>query len=347
MANPVTVVMCLWVQVRRSCQTRVMDMSAVEFTSVTNGDITLNVAVMGDGPLILCIHGWPELWYSWRHQMAHFAELGYTVAAMDVRGYGGSSKPDEIAAYTLVELAGDAAAVIDQLGSGTAIVFGHDWGAPVAWNTARLYPDKVQAVAGLSVPYFPVGPDDSLANWRKQYTNQDKFFYQVYFADRGDEAEAELQADSLRSIRMIYYSASGEGVGGFLGDKPTSASMLEGLIDPDPFPAWASPKDLQVYADAIHAGGWKGPLNRYRAQPLDAEQLGSQPDPNLSQPATFIGGELDMVRDFVEGIDTYSFAAMACDDYRGTTLIEGAGHWVQQEAPQAVNTALEAFLNGL
>jgi pimeloyl-ACP methyl ester carboxylesterase len=324
-----------------------MDMAAVKFTSVTNGDVTLNVAVMGDGPLILCIHGWPELWYSWRHQMTHFAALGYTVAAMDVRGYGGSSKPDDIAAYTLIELAGDAAAVIDQLGNGRAIVFGHDWGAPIAWNTARLHPNKVAAVAGLSVPYFPIGPDDSLDNWRKRYTEQDKFFYQVYFADRGDEAEEELIADSLRSIRMIYYSASGEGVGGFLGDKTASAPMLEGLVDPDPFPSWASPQDLQVYADAMQAGGWKGPLNRYRAQPLDAEQLGSQPDPNLSQPATFIGGELDMVRNFVEGIDTYSFAAMACDDYRGTTLIQGAGHWVQQEAPHAVNTALESFVKGL
>lgn len=317
------------------------------FVTVANGDISLNVAVRGTGPLILCIHGWPELWYSWRHQMSHFADLGYTVAAMDVRGYGGSSKPEAISAYTLVELAGDAAAVIDQLGDGNAIVFGHDWGAPIAWNAARLHPDKVTAVAGLSVPYFPVGPDDSLANWRSQYTEADKFFYQIYFADRGDEAEAELHADSLRSIRMIYYSASGEGVGGFLGDKNASATMLDGLIDPDPFPAWASPQDLQVYADAMHAGGWKGPLNRYRAQPLDAEQLGSRPDPNLKQPAVFIGGALDMVRHFVEGIDTYDFAPMACDDYRGTTLIEGAGHWVQQEAPDAVNAALESFVNGL
>jgi len=330
-----------------TCQTHLMDMSAVAFTTVTNGDIDLNVAVMGEGPLIVCVHGWPELWYSWRHQMTHFAALGYQVAAMDVRGYGGSSKPDEIAAYTLIELAGDVAAVIDELGGGSAIVFGHDWGAPIAWNTARLHPGKVRAVAGLSVPYFPVGPDDSLANWRKQYTDQDKFFYQVYFADRGNEAEAELHADSLRSIRAIYYSASGDGVGAFLSDKPASATMLAGLVDPDPFPDWASPEDLQVYADAIDAGGWKGPLNRYRAQPLDAEQLGSRADSNLKQPATFIGGELDMVRHFVEGIDTYDFAPMACDDYRGTTLIEGAGHWVQQEDPATVNTALEAFVNDL
>ena len=325
-----------------------METKAVDFVTVTNGDIDLNVAVQGDGPLILCIHGWPELWYSWRHQMQHFSERGYKVAAMDVRGYGGSSKPNEIPAYTLTELASDAAAVIDALGDGTAIVFGHDWGAPIAWNTARLYPHKVTAVAGLSVPYFPVGPDDSLAQWRQVYTEQGKFFYQVYFADRAAGAEAELGADSLRSIRMIYYSGCGEAAGGpFMMERPVESRMLAGLTDPDPFPAWASDEDLQVYADAMHAGGWTGPLNRYRAQPLDAEQIGQMPDPNIKQPAAFIGGEHDMVRKFVEGIDTYEFAAMACDDYRGTTIIDGAGHWVQQEAPEAVNAALETFLNGL
>jgi len=322
-------------------------MATVDFVQVQNGDISLRVAVQGQGPLIVCVHGWPELWYSWRHQMQYFADQGFMVAALDVRGYGGSSKPTEIAAYTLQELTADVAAVIDALGDGPAIVFGHDWGAPIAWNTARLHPASVRSVAGLSVPYFPVGPEDSLANWRKQYTDQGKFFYQVYFADRADEADAELHADSLTSIRKIYYSACGDGVGGFLGDKPVTDRMLDGLVDPDPFPAWASDEDLQVYADAMHEGGWTGPLNRYRAQPLDAAQIGSLPDPNLKQPAMFLGGALDMVRNFVAGIDTYDFAPMACDDYRGTSIIEGAGHWVQQEAPDATNQALHAFVQGL
>ncbi|KAG1647509.1 Epoxide hydrolase A [Nymphon striatum] len=246
-----------------------------------NGEIELRVAVQGSGPLIVCVHGWPELWYSWRHQMQYFADRGYRVAAMDVRGYGGSSKPHDVSAYTITELAGDVAAVITSLSpDGTAIVFGHDWGAPIAWNTARLHPAKVSAVAGLSVPYFPVG----------------KFFYQVYFQNEG-VAEAEFEADSLRAIRMIYFAGSGDATGAmFLQDKP---------------------------------------------------QLGSLPNPNLTQPAAFIGGEHDMVRHFMDGVDTYEMASLACDDFRGTTIIEGAGHWVQQEAPQATNEALEAFLAGL
>lgn len=317
------------------------------FVTVANGDVQLNVAVQGTGPLILCIHGWPELWYSWRHQMNHLAPQGYTVAAMDVRGYGGSSKPHPVSDYTLTELCSDAAAVIDALGDGSAIVLGHDWGAPIAWNTARLHADKVSAVAGLSVPYMPVGPQSSLELWKAMYADADKFFYQLYFLDEG-VAEAEFEADNARALRMIYYSACGESANdpaaGLIADKPAGATMLDGLVDPDPFPAWSTPADLQVYADAFEAGGWRGPLNRYRAQTLDSEQLGSLPNPELTQPAAFIGGEFDPVRRFVPGVDVFEMAGAACLDFRGNTLIAGAGHWVQQEAPAETNAALDAFL---
>jgi len=322
--------------------------SDVAFVTVPNGEIELRVAIQGSGPLILCIHGWPELWYSWRHQMQHFSALGYQVAAMDVRGYGGSSAPHEIAAYTITELARDAVAVIDALCDGPAVVFGHDWGAPIAWNTARLHPDRVRAVAGLSVPYFPIGPHDAIQVWRERFTAEDKFFYQVYFADNVGGAEADLAADSLASIRKIYYAACGESQGTpFLQEKPAAAKLLDGLVDPDPFPAWCTDEDLQIYADAMETSGWHGALNRYRAQGIDAAELGSLPDPNIKQPAVFIGGELDMVRNFVDGIDTYEFAPLACDDYRGTTLIPDAGHWVQQEDPPATNAALQSFLDSL
>lgn len=314
------------------------------FTTVHNGNIDLRVATVGSGPLILCIHGWPELWISWRHQMQHFAQLGFTVAAMDVRGYGGSSNPTEISAYRLTELCADAAAVIDAVGGGHAIVFGHDWGAPVAWNTARLYPEKVRAVAGLSVPYTPVGPASSLELWQQIYA--DRFFYQIYFQEPG-VAEAEFGADTARSLRMTYFSISGEGAGLFLQHKPTDAKFFDGLVDPDPFPTWMSAEVLQTYTQAIEAGGWHGPLNRYRAQALDSADLGSRPDPMLTQPATFIAGELDAVRHFVPGMDLFSFAPAVCADFRGSTIVPGVGHWVQQEAPAEVNAALQAFVESV
>jgi pimeloyl-ACP methyl ester carboxylesterase len=316
------------------------------FEMVSNGDIDIRVAVAGSGPLMLFIHGWPELWYSWRHQMDHFGDRGYTVAAMDVRGYGGSSKPPEIERYSLIELASDAAAVIDALGGGSAIVVGHDWGAPIAWQTARLYADKVSAVAGLSVPYTPVGPVSLMDLFDAVYAG--KFFYMKYFQAPG-VAEAEFEADHARALRMVWYSASADGRGAMIQDKPEDATMLDGLIDPDPFPSWSTPEDLAVYVEAFEVGGWTGPLNRYRAQGVDAEQLGSQTEPGkeIKQPATFIGGELDPVRRFVAGIDLFADTGANCDDFRGATIVPDAGHWVQQEAPAATNEALTAFVNGL
>jgi len=320
-------------------------MTEPTFVNVDNGEISLEVAVQGNGPLVLFIHGWPELWYSWRHQMRHLSDR-YTCAAMNVRGYGNSSNPSEVAPYALRELTNDAAAVIDALGEGSAIVVGHDWGAPIAWNTARLHPDHVSAVCGLSVPYIPTGPDNSLELWRERYTAQNKFFYQVYFDDNVGGAEAEFGADNHRTLRMIYFGASGDGSAerGLLADKPADATMLEGMVDPDPFPDWCTPADFDVYAAAFETSGWHGPLNRYRAQGLDAADIGQLPNPNLSQPAAFIGGALDPVRNFAPGMDMYDFAAFACDDFRGSTVIDGAGHWVQQEAPAATNQALDAFL---
>jgi pimeloyl-ACP methyl ester carboxylesterase len=315
------------------------------FETVTNDDIDIRVAVAGSGPLMLFAHGWPELWYSWRHQMAHFAERGFTVAAIDVRGYGGSSKPTEIERYSLMELAGDVAAVIDEMG-GSAIVVGHDWGAPIAWQTARLHPAKVSAVAGLSVPYIPVGPVSTMELWDVVYAG--KFFYMKYFQAPG-VAEAEFEADHARALRMIWYSASADGRGALIKDKPADATMLEGLVDPDPFPSWSTPEDLAVYVEAFEAGGWTGPLNRYRAQGLDAEQLGSQetPGPVVLQPATFIGGEFDPVRQFAAGVDLFADPGANCADFRGATIVPGAGHWVQQEAPEATNAALDAFVDSL
>lgn len=323
-------------------------MDDIGFVTVNNGDIELQVAVQGEGPLILCVHGWPELWYSWRHQMAHFAPQGYTVAAMNVRGYGDSSNPTEVAAYSLTNLASDAVAVIDALGDGSAILFGHDWGAPIVWNTARLHPDKVSAVAGLSVPYMPVGPTSSLELWQQMYADNGKFFYQLYFLNNPGGAEAELGADSTRSVRMIYYSGAGESAGaGLIAEKPADAKMLDGLIDPDPFPAWATPEDLAVYGDAFDRSGWHGPLNRYRAQTIDADELGSLPNPELHMPTAFIGGEHDPVRRFVPGVDVFAMADGHCTDFRGATIVDGAGHWIQQEAPQATNVALQAFVDSL
>jgi pimeloyl-ACP methyl ester carboxylesterase len=314
------------------------------FETVRNGDVQINVAVEGEGPLILCVHGWPELWYSWRHQLSHFVPLGFKVAAMDVRGYGGSSRPHPISAYTMREITGDVAAVIDALGGGQAILFGHDWGAPIVWNTALLHAAKVRAVAGLSVPYTPRGETSFLAFAERAYA--DKFFYQLYFQKEG-VAEAEFERDVRDALRRIYYSASGdfrsEHAGAFMAKAPDSG-FLDGLPDPQPFPAWLTDEDMDVFVKAFEGSGFRGPLNRYRAQNIDFEELAEFKGKPITQPACFIAGERDPVRRFVPGMDLYANAGAHLTDFRGTTLIPEVGHWVQQEAPEATNAALETFV---
>lgn len=316
----------------------------MNFVSVQNGDVTLRVAVAGEGPVIVCVHGWPELWYSWRHQVQYFSKRGFKVAALDVRGYGGSSKPHEIAAYSMKNLTADVAAVIDYFG-GKAVLFGHDWGAPIVWNTALRHPEKVRAVAGLSVPYFPRGEMSPIALYKALYA--DRFFYQLYFQAEG-VAEAELEADVGASLRKFYYAGSGNAPQSQLTEpKPANAKFLDGMVDPKPFPSWLTDADLAVYIEAYQKGGFRGPLNRYRAQEIDFAESAHLAGKPVTQPSYFVGGERDLVRYFVPGVDLYAQAGAACSDFRGALIIPGAGHWVQQEAPDATNVALEGFLKGL
>ncbi|MFT4852241.1 MAG: pimeloyl-ACP methyl ester carboxylesterase [Candidatus Pseudothioglobus sp.] len=312
----------------------------MEFQEVKNGEITLRVAVEGEGPLILCVHGWPELWYSWRHQLAYFSERGYQVAAMDVRGYGGSSKPHEISAYTLRELASDVAAVAQALTDGPVILFGHDWGAPVAWTTTLLYPQKIRALALHSVPFRAATDVCVLDVYDAMY--KDRFFYQLYFQQEG-VAEAEFEGDMLTVLKTIYLALSD----GLQSNKPRDATYLQGTTVPTEFPAWMSAADLQVYVDAHSKGGMRGPFNRYRAQRQDTAENEDLRGKKIQQPTCFIAGSLDPVRHFIPGKDLFAIAGVDCDDFRGTTIIDDVGHWVQQQAPDETNAALEKFVRGL
>src|SRR5476651_561251 len=166
-----------------------------DFPMIELADIRLRAAMQGSGPLVVMVHGFPESWYSWRHQMTPIAEAGFTACAIDVRGYGGSDKPPEVADYAMQHMTADVAGVIDALGGGEkAVVVGHDWGAPIVWNTALTRPDKVRAVAGLSVPYTGVAARSFRETYEEIFTARGKFFYQHYFQAEG-VAEAELEAD--------------------------------------------------------------------------------------------------------------------------------------------------------
>ncbi|MDG2070272.1 MAG: alpha/beta hydrolase [Pseudomonadales bacterium] len=317
----------------------------MEFIQVENGDVSLNVAVKGTGPVILCVHGWPELWYSWRHQIEYFSARGFRVAAMDVRGYGRSTIPDAISDYSMRKTCSDVKAVAKALSPEPVILMGHDWGAPIVWQTTLWHPEQVRAVAGLSVPYFPIAEGAFVEQMKFVY--QDRFFYQIYFQAEGI-AEAEIEADLPSALRKIYFSLSGDApLNDWLKDKPADSGLLTGMIDPQPFPAWLSEDDLQVYIDAFTAGRFRGPINRYRAQGIDAEESGPIRGRQIEQPACFIAGSKDICRNIVPGMDLYQNVAGGCNDFRGSTIIDGVGHWVQQEAPEATNLALAEFVDGL
>lgn len=325
-----------------------VELLTVQRVSSDHGPISLRVAVLGpvDGPVMLCVHGWPENWYSWRHQMSHFSNLGFRVAAMDVRGYGGSSRPEEIRAYRLSELSADTAAVARTLSPEHPVVLvGHDWGAPIVWTTARRHPDVVRAVAGMSVPYSPASAGDPMELWDLVYPDQ--FFYMRYFQTPG-VAEAAVDADRAAALRKIYYAASGDTpVEAWTAKRPIDTAMLDVLEDPRPAPRWMNDDEISAIL-AVHGDGpIHGWFHRYRAQALDGAEIEAAGDPILAQPTCFIAGSDDIVRHFVPGTDLFADPGAACDDYRGTTLIDGIGHWVQQEAPEATNAALQEFVSSL
>jgi pimeloyl-ACP methyl ester carboxylesterase len=310
---------------------------------VDNGDIRLRVEVTGQGPAVLCVHGWPELASSWHHQVAHLTAGGYRVAAMDVRGYGGSSAPPEVERYTLRELAGDVAAVAAALDDGPIVLVGHDWGAPIAWHTAIRHPERVRAVAGLSVPHTPPLPLSLLDVFDQLYA--DRFFYMLSFQAPG-VVEAAFATDLRAALKRVYFALSGDApVNSFLPDGPRDAPFLPLLPEPPDGPLrFLSDDDLDACAATFERTGMIGAFNRYRALSLDAAASADIVGATVDRPSCFIAGEIDPVRSMIPGVDAYADPGAGCTDYRGTTIVAGAGHWVQREAPAEVNAALDAFL---
>ena len=312
------------------------------FQTIETKGINLRVAVSGVGRLVLLIHGWPESWYSWRHQIRALSAAGYRVAVPDVRGYGGSDKPHEIEAYDMASMTADMAGLIAGLGEEQAVVIGHDWGAPIAWNTALLHPSKVRAVAGLSVPYTGPGPAPFIEVAKQVY--KDKFFYQIYFQEPG-VAEAELEADVRDALAKIYYWISGEGLRAMPPvSKPADAQLLDGMTAPEALPAWLNVEDLDYYVAQFEASGFRGPFNRYRNWHRDFALLSPLAGQQIQQPAAFIAGTLEPVLNFVPGVDLVATMREKLADLRMVEMIDGAGHWVQQECADEVNTALIEFL---
>ncbi|UPT62088.1 MAG: alpha/beta hydrolase [Hyphomonadaceae bacterium JAD_PAG50586_4] len=322
-----------------------------EFRMIDTNGIKVRAAIEGAGPLVVMVHGFPESWYSWRHQMKPIADAGFTACAIDVRGYGGSEKPQAVEAYAMKEMTADVAGVIDALSPDKpAVLMGHDWGAPIVWHTAVLHPSKVRAVAGLSVPYFERPPAPLNHIFKMMYRDQGKFFYMDYFQAEG-VAEAEFEADVRGALRRLYFasSANSDGRWGNL-NKPAGEPMLKGLDDPAQFPPWLSDADIDYYVKEFEKSGFRGPINRYRNFERDFAMMGGVEDRRIHQPALFVAGAQDMVlKMFGDG----DIAAMTdrmkemIPNLQGVRLIPNCGHWTQQETPAETTPILVDWLKAL
>jgi pimeloyl-ACP methyl ester carboxylesterase len=313
-----------------------------EACAVRGAGIDLTVHVAGAGPLLLLLHGWPEQSLSWRHQIPALVRAGYRVATPDMRGYGASGKPEAPEAYTLNTIAADIGAVADALGAERFVVVGHDWGAIAAWRCALYYPDRVAAVFGMSVPHTSPPPVPLLDLIDRFFP--DRFFYIRYFQQIG-VGEAELAAaDTAAALKQIFYGGSGAGMRARAARQvPRDAKLLDSwAVAPAAELPFLPDAELARYAAAFDAGGWRGPLNYYRNFDRNAADAHALGDSVIRQPAAFLAGEFEPVLHFWPG--QLENMRAHCADLRMEVRPPGAGHWIQQEAPEPTNEALLAFL---
>ena len=323
---------------------------------IESNGIRLNIAERGNGPMVLLCHGFPESWYSWRHQIDALAGAGFHAVAPDVRGYGKSDAPEAIDQYTIFHLVGDLVGLLDALKTPTAVIVGHDWGANIAWQAARLRPDRFRAVAALSVPFRPRSPVRPTSVMPR---TADAQFYQLYFQEPG-VAEAELDRDPRATVRYMLYWASGEGAAAIrvaaatsggpatnIGMVPRGGGMLQGPGAPATLPAWLSEADIDFYGGEFKRNGFRGPLNYYRNVDRNWELMAPFADVLVTVPALYVAGDRDMVISFPGMDQLLANLKQFVPALRNIQMLPGCGHWTQQERPNEVNKAIIDFIRSL
>jgi len=311
----------------------------MERTVATVDGITLRVTEEGSGPPVVLVHGFPELGYSWRHQLPALAAAGYRAVAPDMRGYGGSSRPEHVEDYDILALTGDLVALLDDLGEERAVFVGHDWGAMVVWNLALLHPDRVAAVCGMSVPFTPRSKRPPSVIWQERLG--DRFFYILYFQEPG-VADADLAKDPARTMRGMLCGLEAEGGTSLIGP-PDGRGIVERLPQPAELPDWLSQAELDHYAAEFARTGFTGGVNWYRNVDRNWELTPALAGAHVTMPSLFVAGAADPVLRMTPP----DRQAQYLDDLRGEILVPGAGHWVQQQRPDEVNAALLGFLERL
>ncbi len=307
--------------------------------------ITMRIAEMGSGPLVILVHGWPESWYSWRHQLRALAAAGYHAVAPDMRGYGKTDKPEAVEDYDIHHLGADIVGIVDALGEKTAVLISHDWGAIVAWQCMLLHPERFTALVAMSVPFGGRGPMSLVDMLNKAHG--DDFFYILYFQEPG-VAEAEFDADPRGILSRLYLSPDSPREAPLVTDpKRVAGGWIPRLGAAKGLPEWLGADDLDFYVGEFKEAGFRGGINYYRNFHRNWETTPQLAGAQVRKPVLFIAGSKDVV---IRGATAEHLAAMmkpVVPNLRGVTLIPGIGHWVQQESPEETNAAILEFLDHL
>ena len=321
-----------------------MASSDIKHRTVETNGIRMHIAEQGEGPLVVLCHGFPESWYSWRHQLPALAAAGFHAVAPDMRGYGQTDRPEAIDQYTLFHLVGDIVGLVDELGERQAVIAGHDWGAPVAWTAAQLRPDRFRAVIGLSVPFRPRGTARPTSVMPQ---TDEAMFYQLYFQEPG-VAEAEFERDPRSTLSGLLYWGSGAAPRGErrLGMVPKGGGFL-GARQVPALPSWLTEADLDFYAAEFARTGFRGGLNWYRNIDRNWELTALFAGKTVEVPALYVAGDRDLVVSFPGMDQLLPNLTRFVPKLRQTIMLPGCGHWTQQERPAEVNAAMLDFLKSL
>lgn len=311
-------------------------MTGITHRRISSGDVALHAAEAGSGPLVVLIHGMPDLWYTWRHQMPALAAAGYRAVAIDLRGIGGTDAPPAVDAYDMRRLVGDVIAVLDAAGAERAALVGHDWGANVVWQTVVRHPDRVAALVSLGIPYRP----RSAASPTTIMTNTLRFFEEG-LASAAAQGEAALRAAFYRFLYAFSGDAPRDVIERiFSGPHPPDPDVLRAVMPPATLPGWLREEDLDYYVREYARTGLDGVLSRYRNLVRDWEESAGVAEAVITVPTLFVGGERDPAVMF----GSLEPMKQAVTGLRGITILPGAGHWVHQERAAEVNRLLVDFL---
>lgn len=316
----------------------------MDIESIRTDELDMKILQAGEGPLVLLVHGFPDLAIAWQHQIKALSEAGYHVVAPFMRGYGETGGPPGMSSYSIYSLVGDLVALVEALGYRQAAIIGHDWGSAVAWQAALLRPDMFHGVMGMAVPFQPrrrQGPPTAVMRYLAEKLGEDQLYLEAFAAP---DAHLPMDADPATALRKMFWAFDGAThvVYQANGRIPAGRNFIDIIPDEAVLPPWMEQSHFDAYVEAFTRSGFERPVHWYRMIDSNWARTRWLQGRKISVPSAFLVGEYDPVRSYAGQFEKELGDWLT--DFRGMTVIPGAGHWVQQEVPQAVNEAILGFL---